>query len=115
MGESANRFSILAAVGNACMKYKQQKRRVARSACNAADITIGQRDYRSRGAGEGKVKNEICHRQQKRHVVSAVLIACDYCSAPHIHRHKELRIKLTEHHVEIFLNLERLAIHLRCR
>ena len=28
---------------------------------------------------------------------------------------KRLRIKLTEHHVEIFLNLERLAIHPRCR
>ncbi len=39
----------------------------------------------------------------------------DYYSAPHIHRHKKLRIKLTEHHVEIFLNLERLAIHPRCR
>jgi hypothetical protein len=28
---------------------------------------------------------------------------------------KTLRIKLSEHHVEIFLNLERLAIHTRCR
>jgi hypothetical protein len=26
-----------------------------------------------------------------------------------------LRIKLTEHHAEIFINLERLAIHPRCR
>ncbi len=38
-----------------------------------------------------------------------------YYSAPHIHRHKSLRIKLTEHDVEFVLNLERLAIHPRCR
>jgi transposase len=38
-----------------------------------------------------------------------------YYSAPHIHRHKRLRVKLTDNHVEIFLNLERLAIHARCR
>jgi hypothetical protein len=36
-------------------------------------------------------------------------------SAPHIHRHKKLRIKLTENQVEIFLNLERLAVHARSR
>ena len=39
----------------------------------------------------------------------------DYYSAPHIHRHKSLRIKLTENQVEIFLRLERLAIHPRSR
>jgi hypothetical protein len=39
----------------------------------------------------------------------------DYYSAPHIHRHKRLRVKLTECQVEIFLNLERLAIHPRSR
>jgi hypothetical protein len=38
-----------------------------------------------------------------------------YYSAPHIHRHKKLRIKITENQVEIFLNLERLAIHPRSR
>lgn len=38
-----------------------------------------------------------------------------YYSAPHIHRHKRLRIKLTETQVEIFLKLERLAIHPRSR
>jgi len=38
-----------------------------------------------------------------------------YYSAPHIHRGKLLRVKLTEHHIEIFLELERLAIHPRCR
>jgi hypothetical protein len=44
-----------------------------------------------------------------------VYIEGDYYSAPHIHRHKKLRIKITECHVEIFLNLERLAIHPRSR
>lgn len=39
----------------------------------------------------------------------------DYYSAPHIHRHKKLRIKITENQVEIFLRLERLAIHPRSR
>lgn len=39
----------------------------------------------------------------------------DYYSAPHIHRHKRLRIKLTENQVEIFLQMERLAIHPRSR
>ena len=39
----------------------------------------------------------------------------DYYSAPHIHRHKKLRIKITENQVEIFLHLERLAIHPRSR
>jgi hypothetical protein len=39
-----------------------------------------------------------------------VSIEGDYYSAPHIHRHKKLRVKLTENQVEIFLNLERLAV-----
>ena len=51
----------------------------------------------------------------KLHPDCYVAVDGDYYSAPHIHRHKKLRIKLTEHHVEIFLNLERLAIHPRCR
>jgi transposase len=44
-----------------------------------------------------------------------VYIEGDYYSAPHIHRHKKLRVKITENQVEIFLNLERLAIHLARR
>jgi hypothetical protein len=44
-----------------------------------------------------------------------VYVEGDYYSAPHIHRHKKLRIKITENQVEIFLRLERLAIHPRCR
>jgi Mu transposase-like protein len=44
-----------------------------------------------------------------------VYIEGDYYSAPHIHRHKKLRIKITENQMEIFLHLERLAIHPRSR
>jgi hypothetical protein len=51
----------------------------------------------------------------KPHPDCYVAVDGDYYSAPHIHRGKRLRIKLTEHHVEIFLHLERLAIHPRCR
>jgi transposase len=36
-----------------------------------------------------------------------------YYSAPHIHRGRELRVKITENQVEIFFNLERIALHPR--
>jgi hypothetical protein len=49
------------------------------------------------------------------HADCYVLVEAVHYSAPHIHRHKKLRIKLTENQVEIFLNLERLAMHPRCR
>jgi len=49
------------------------------------------------------------------HADCYVAVESDYYSAPHVHRHKRLRIKLTENHVEIFLELERLAIHPRSR
>jgi transposase len=54
-------------------------------------------------------------KSAKLHADCYVAVDGDYYSGPHIHRHKKLRIKLTEHHVELFLNLERLAIHPRCR
>ena len=54
-------------------------------------------------------------KDAKLHADCYVDVEGDYYSAPHIHRHKKLRIKLTENQVEIFLNLERLAIHPRCR
>jgi hypothetical protein len=44
-----------------------------------------------------------------------VLIEGDYYSAPYIHRHQKLRIKITDHQVEIFYRLERVAMHTRCR
>jgi hypothetical protein len=49
------------------------------------------------------------------HADCYVLVEAVLYSAPHIHRHKSLRIKLTENQVEIYLNLERLAIHARSR
>jgi transposase len=51
----------------------------------------------------------------KLHADCYVLVESAYYSAPHIHRGKSLRVKLTEHHVEIFLELERLALHPRDR
>jgi hypothetical protein len=38
-----------------------------------------------------------------------------YYSAPHIHRGKKLDVKLTENQVEIYLDLQLLAIHARDR
>ena len=49
------------------------------------------------------------------HADCYVYVEGDYYSAPHVHRHKKLRIKITENQVEIFLRLERLAIHPRSR
>jgi hypothetical protein len=54
-------------------------------------------------------------KEAKLHPDCYVSVEGDYYSAPHIHRHKKLRIKLTENQVEIFLQLERLAIHPRSR
>jgi hypothetical protein len=49
------------------------------------------------------------------HADCYLFVEGDYYSAPHLHRHKKLRIKITENQVEIFLGLERLAIHPRSR
>jgi hypothetical protein len=49
------------------------------------------------------------------HADCYLYIEGDYYSAPHIHRHKKLRVKITENQLEIFLKLERLAIHPRSR
>jgi hypothetical protein len=54
-------------------------------------------------------------KEAKLHADCYVSVEGDYYSAPHIHRHKKLRIKLTENQVEIFLALERLALHPRSR
>jgi len=54
-------------------------------------------------------------KEAKLHPDCYVCVEADYYSAPHIHRHKKLRMKITENHVEIFLGLERLAIHPRSR
>jgi len=49
------------------------------------------------------------------HADCYVLVEGAYYSAPHVHRHRRLRIKLTENQVELFLDRERLALHPRCR
>jgi hypothetical protein len=54
-------------------------------------------------------------RKAKLHPDCYIQLESVYYSAPHIHRGKQLRVKVTEHHVEIFLELERLTIHPRCR
>jgi len=54
-------------------------------------------------------------KKAKLHPDCFISVEGAYYSAPHIHRGKDLRVKLTESHVEIFLNLERLAIHPRDR
>lgn len=54
-------------------------------------------------------------KDAKLHADCYVSVEGDYYSAPHIHRHKKLRVKITENQVEIFLALERLAIHPRSR
>ena len=54
-------------------------------------------------------------KQAKLHPDCYILLESVYYSAPHIHRGKLLRVKVTDHHVEIFLELERLAIHPRSR
>jgi len=65
-------------------------------------LPIGEVDY-------GEWKDATLHAD------CYVYVEGDYYSAPHIHRHKRLRIKLTDNQVEIFLRLERLAIHPRSR
>jgi transposase len=54
-------------------------------------------------------------KDAKLHADCYVVVEGDYYSAPHLHRHKKLRIKITENQLEIFLGLERLAIHPRSR
>lgn len=44
-----------------------------------------------------------------------VVVDAAYYSAPHIHRGKRLRVKITTNQVELFLNGERLALHPRDR
>lgn len=51
----------------------------------------------------------------KLHADCYIAVESAYYSAPHIHRGKELRVKLTENHVEIFFELERLTVHPRDR
>jgi transposase len=49
------------------------------------------------------------------HADCYVSVEGDYYSAPYLHRHQKLRIKITDNQVEIFCKLERVAIHPRSR
>ena len=52
-------------------------------------------------------------RNLKLHSDCTVQADGNYYSAPHIHRHKDLRVKISSCFVEIYLNLERIALHER--
>jgi len=54
-------------------------------------------------------------KDAKLHPDCYVVVEATYYSAPHIHRGKRLRVRLTLNQVELFLNGERLAVHPRDR
>ena len=54
-------------------------------------------------------------KEAKLHPDSHILLDSSYYSAPHIHRGNVLKVKLTPAHVEIFYQLERIAVHPRNR
>jgi transposase len=54
-------------------------------------------------------------KDAKLHPDCYVVVEATYYSAPHIHRGKRLRVRLTANQVELFLNGERLAVHARDR
>ena len=54
-------------------------------------------------------------KDAKLHPDCYVVVEATYYSAPHIHRGKRLRVRLTLNQVELFLNGERLAVHARDR
>jgi hypothetical protein len=54
-------------------------------------------------------------KDAKLHPDSHVSVQNCFYSAPHIHRSKTLKVKLSDRFVEIFYGLERIALHKRCR
>jgi transposase len=54
-------------------------------------------------------------KDAKLHPDCYVVVEATYYSAPHIHRGKRLRVRLTLNQVELYLNGERLAVHRRDR
>ena len=49
------------------------------------------------------------------HPDCTVHVDTNFYSAPHIHRGRKVRVKISASHIEIFLDLERIAVHLRAR
>lgn len=63
-----------------------------------------------------KIPYEISEwKKAKLHADCYVSVDCNYYSVPHIHRGKELRVKLSDTRVEIYLDFERIACHERYR
>jgi hypothetical protein len=58
---------------------------------------------------------DIEWREPTVHPDSTVSVDCATYSVPHIHRGKPVRVKLTAHQIEVFLNLDRIALHPRDR
>lgn len=58
---------------------------------------------------------DIEWREPSVHPDCTVAVDSATYSVPHIHRGKEVRVKLTARQVEVFLNLERIALHARDR
>jgi hypothetical protein len=54
-------------------------------------------------------------KDAKLHPDCYLWLEATYYSAPHIHRGKKLRVRITQNQIEIFLNGERLAVHPRDR
>src|SRR3989338_1222270 len=53
------------------------------------------------------------YKQARIHADSYVSVENNYYSAPHIHRYKDVSVKIKSRQVEIYLGLERIAIHAR--
>lgn len=58
---------------------------------------------------------QIEWKKAKVHPDCTVSVEGAYYSVPFIHRGKEVRVKLTPHQIEIFVGLERVALHARDR
>jgi len=58
---------------------------------------------------------EIDWREARVHPDCTIAIESAFYSVPHLHRGKKVRVKLTARQVEVFLGLERLALHARER
>lgn len=54
-------------------------------------------------------------KKARVHPDCTIVVYATYYSVPHLHRGKEVRVKLTTHQIEIFLGMERVAIHSRQR
>jgi transposase len=54
-------------------------------------------------------------KNAKLHPDCTISVDCNFYTAPHIYRGKELRVKITANQVAVYLDLERLALHSRLK